>query len=162
MRTMLSNQSRRSRVWVTTAIVTALAVGVLLGSLAPRSVAAVQPVTTFNGETAIFYNLVNSANTADFERVMRAYGEALSGSDNAQYNEMAAGLKVYRLADPGPNNYVVYYWFLDPVVSGGNYAVAKVLSDEMPTEVQALYEAYSAALEGGGQQAINLNLVMEF
>ena len=150
---------------MTAAIVAALAVGVVLGSLAPWSAAAAQegPVTTFSGETAIFYNLVNPAKTADFERVMRVYGEALSGSDNAQYNAMAAGLKVYRLVDPGPNNYVVYYWFLDPVVSSGNYAVAKVLSDEMPIEVQALYEAYSGALQpDGGQQAINLNLVMEF
>ena len=159
---MLSNRIRKSRVWVGTAIGAALAVGVLLGSLAPRLAAAVQPVTTFSGETAIFYNLVNPAKTADFERVMRAYGEALSGSENSQYNDMAKGFKVYRVVEPGPNNFVIYYWFLDPVVSSGNYAVAKVLSDEMPTEVQALYEAYSAALEGGGQQPINMNLVMEF
>ena len=88
--------------------------------------------------------------------------EALAGSDNAQYNAMANGFKLYRVVEPGPNNYVIYYWFLDPVVSGGNYAVAKVLLDEMPDEGQALYEAYSGALEGGGQQAINMSLVMDF
>ena len=164
MRTMLTNRFLKSRVWAGTAVIAALAVGLLLGSFAPWAEVAAQdgPSTTFSGETAIFYNLVSPSKTADFERVMRVYGEALAGSDNAQYNAMANGFKLYRVVEPGPNNYVIYYWFLDPVVSGGNYAVAKVLSDEMPDEVQALYEAYSGALEGGGQQAINMSLVMDF
>ena len=170
MWTILSERSRRSRVWVGTAIMAALAVGVLLdGSFAPRSEAAAQPTLTFSGGSSILMNVVDPSKTADFERVMRAYGQALAGSDEAQYNQMGAGLKVYRAAEPGPNNYVLYYWFLDPVVSGGNYAVAQVLADEVGdgppsngAEVQELYEAYSGSLEGGGQQPINLNLVMEF
>ena len=53
-------------------------------------------------------------------------------------------------------------WLVDPVVSGGNYAVAQVLADEMPADVQGLYEVYVASLESGGQQPINMDLVMEF
>ena len=170
MRTMLSKQSRKNRVWVGTAMVAALAIGVLLGSsFAPRSEAAAQPVTSFSGGAAMMTNVVDPAKTADFERVMRTYGEALAGSSNAQYNQMAAGFKVYRAVEPGPNNFVVYYWFLDPVISGANYAVAQVLADEVApgppgngTEVQALFEAYTGSLTGGGQAPANLNLVMEF
>ena len=170
MRSSWSERSRKSRVWVGTAIVAALAVGVLLGSsFVPRSEAAAQPTLTFSGGTSILMNVVDPSKTTDFERVMRVYGESLVGSDNAQYNQMGAGFKVYRAAEPGPNNYVLYYWFMDPVVSGGNYAVAQVLADEVGpgppangSQVQELYEAYSGSLEGGGQQPINLNLVMEF
>ena len=163
MRTILTNRSRASRVWVGTAIVAALAAGVLLGtSFATRSEAAAQPSLTFSGGSSLLMNVVNPAKTADFERVMKAYGDALSGSEKAQYNQMAAGLKIFRAAEPGPNNFVLYYWIVDPVVSGANYAVAQVLADEMPAEVQGLYEAYSASLEGGGQQPVNMNLVMEF
>jgi len=107
-------------------------------------------------------NYVNSGKTADFERVMQAYGDALAGSDNAQYNQMASGLKVYRAAEPGQNNTVLYLWYLDNVVSGANYAVANVLNDEMPGEVQGLYEALVASLEGGGQLPMNMDLLMEF
>ena len=170
MRTILSNRSRNGRLWVGVAIVAALAVGAVLGSsFAARSEAAAQPVTSFSGGAAMMTNVVAPSKTADFERVMRAYGEGLAGSSNAEHTRMAAGFKVYRAVEPGPNNFVVYYWFIDPVVSGANYAVAKVLADEFAggppsngDEVRELFAVYQGALEGGGQAPANLNLVMEF
>ena len=171
MRTILSNQSRSGRLWVGAAVTSALAVGVVLGSsFASRSEAAAQqPVTNFSGGTAMMTNVVDPSKTADFERVMRAYGEGLAGSSNAEYNRMAAGFKIYRAVEPGPNNFVVYYWFIDPVISGANYAVAKVLNDEIAggppsngDEVRELFAAYQGALTGGGTLAANLNLIMEF
>lgn len=167
MWTMLSKGSGKGRFWLNTAIVAALAVGVLLGSFAPRSEAAAQ--TTFSGRNAIVYYAVNPANTSDFERVMKAYSESLSGSSDAQHNQMAEGLKLYRLADAGPNNYVIYYLFVDPVVSGADYEIFQLLNDQYQggapgngDEVRELFSAFSGALEGGGQQTISLNLVMEF
>ncbi|MEE2635790.1 MAG: hypothetical protein VYE68_00975 [Acidobacteriota bacterium] len=159
-----------SRVWVGTAVVAALAVGVLLGSsFAPRSEAAAQATVTFSGDAAVVLNVVNPANTADFERAMQAYGETLAGSDDAQLSQMGAGMKLFRADTPGPNGYVIYYQFMDPVVSGGNYALAQVLADNYldgppgnGDEVRELYGAYSGALQGGGQQSINLTLVAEF
>ena len=171
MRTILSKRSRSGRLWMGVALIVALAAGVVLGSsFASWSAAAAQlPVTTFSGGAAMMTNVVDRSKTADFERVMRAYGEGLAGSSNAEYNRMAAGFKVYRAVEPGPNNFVVYYWFIDPVISGANYAVAKVLNDEFEggppgngDEVRALFGAYQSALEGGGQAQANLNLVMEF
>jgi len=170
MRTMLSDRSWTGQAWVGTAILVALVVGGLMGtSFATRTDAAAQPTVTFSGESAVMMNFVDPGKTDDYERVMRAYGEALSGSDNAQYNQMASGLKVFRAAEPGQNNTVLYMWFVDSVVSGGNYAVAQVLNDEVTpgppgngAEVQELYEAYIGALEGGGQQPINMTLMMEF
>ena len=167
---MLNKRSRKGRIWVGTAIVAALAVGVLLGSsFAPRSEAAAQPTLNFSGGASLLMNVVDPTKTADFERAMRAYGEALTQSSNGQSNQMGAGLKVFRASEPGPNNFVLYYWFLDPVVSGANYAIAQVLNDDLAPgppgngdEVRELFAAYSGALEGGGQQAINLTLVMEF
>ena len=170
MGTILTKRFRSGRLWVGGAIIAALAIGVVLGSsLASRSEAAAQPVTTFSGGAAMMTNVVDPSKTADFEGVMRAYGEGLAGSSNAEYNRMAAGFKVYRAVEPGPNNFVVYYWFIDPVISGANYAVAKVLADEHAggppsngDEVRELFGAYQGALEGGGQAPVNLNLVMEF
>ncbi len=163
MRTMLSNRSWKGQAWMGTTIMAALVVGVLLGtSFATRTDAAAQPTLTFTGGSALLLNYVASDKTADFERVIRTYGEALGSSENDERKRQAAGLKMFRAAEPGQNNTVLYVWLVDPVVSGGNYAVAQVLADEMPAEVQGLYEAYVASLEGGGQQPINMNLVMEF
>ena len=170
MRTILSKRSRSGRLWVGAALIAALAVGVVLGSsFAPRSAAAAQAALTFSGRSAIVYFAVNPAETASFERVMTAYGESLSGSDNGQLNQMAEGLKLYRLADAGPNNYVVYYLWIDPGVSGANYQYFQVLNDEYMggapgngDEVRALFAAFSGAIEGGGQQTISLNLVRDF
>jgi hypothetical protein len=163
MRTMLRKGSRKSRVWVGTAVVAALAVGVLLGtSFAPESEAAAQPVMNFTGGSAVVMSYVSQAGTADYERVMRAYGASLSGSENAQYNQMGSSMKIFRAAEPGPNNTVLYMWIVDPVISGANYAEAQILNDEMPDEVQDLYEALLAAMEGGGRQTINMELVMDF
>jgi hypothetical protein len=170
MRTILNMSSRRSQVGVGAALVAAVAFGVLLGSsFAPTSEAAAQPTLGFTGGTGIVLNVVNPEKTADFERVMRAFGESLVGSSDAQRQQMGEGLKLYRAAEVGANNYALYYLFADPVVSGANYAVAQVLADEYMggppengDEVREIYEAYSGALKGGGQQAINLDLVMEF
>lgn len=170
MRTMLRKGIRGGRVWVGAAVVAALAAGVLLGSsFAPRSEAAAQPTVGFSGGTGIQLNVVDPSKTDDFERVMRAWGETLAASDDAQRSRMGSSLKIYRAAEAGPNNYVLYYVIADPVVSGGNYAVAQTLADEYMggppengDEVRELYEAYTGALQGGGQQLINLNLVMEF
>ena len=164
MRTMLSNRSWKGQAWVGTAIIAALVVGALLGTaFATRTDAAAQPVLNFNGGSALLMNYIAPGKTADFERVMRAYGAALSGSDNAQYNQMGSGLKIFRAAEPGQNNTVLYLWVVDPVVSGANYSVANVLNDEVPSEVQGLYEALIASMEpGGGQRPINMELVMEF
>ena len=164
MRTMLSNRSRKSQVWVGTLVITTLAVGVLLGtSFATRSEAMAQPVVSFSGGSGLMMNYIAPEKTDDFERVMRAYGEGLSGSENAQYNEMGAGLKIFRAAEPGPNDTVLYLWVVDPVVSGANYAVANVLSDEVPSEALELYNALIASMEpDGGYRPINMALVMEF
>ena len=163
MRAMSSDRSWKGSAWVGTAISAALVGGVLLGtSFATRTDAALQPSLTFTDESALLLLYVAADETDDFERVLRAYAEALGSSENDERQRQAAGLKMFRAAEPGPNNTVLYVWLVDPVVAGGNYAVAQVLADEMPGEMQGLYEVYVASLEGGGQQPINMNLVMEF
>lgn len=170
MRTIVIDRSWKGPAWVSTATMAALVVGVMLGtSLSTRTDALAQPSVRFSGESAVLMNFVAPAKTADFERVMRAYSVGLAESDNAVSNQMGAGLKVFRAAEPGLNNTVLYLWIVDPVVSGANYAVTQVLNDEgqpgppgNDVEVQGLYEAYIGSLVGGGQQQVDMTLVMEF
>lgn len=171
MRTMLSKKFRMGRMWFGATIVATLAVGVLLGSsFAPGTEAEAQgtPTLTFSGGVGIIVNLVNSANTADFEKVMRAYGETLTSSSNAQRKQMGAGFTLYRAAEQGPNGTAIYYSIFEPAVSGADYQHITVLAEEFGggppgngDEVRALYTDYTGALAPGGS-ALNLNMVMEF
>ena len=52
-------------------------------------------------------------------------------------------------------------WFVDPTVSGADYAVSQILNEAFPAEVQALYEAFSNSF-AGGQAMVNLDLVVGF
>ncbi len=169
MRRMLSQ--RNGRVWTGAAIVAALAVGVVLGSsFASRSEAAAQlPSLTFSGQAGLVMNYVNAAGAADFERVMQAYRASLAGSDDAQHQRMAAGMRMYRAAEPGPNNTVAYCLFLDTVEAGGNYEVIAVLAPLLAPgppsngdEVRELYASFNTALQGGGRLPMNLTLVSGF
>ena len=168
MRTIMSQRS--GRVWMGVAIVTALAVGVLLGtSFASRSEALVQPAVNFSGDAGLVLSVVNPANADAFENVMRAFKETLMSSSDAQRQQMGAGFKLFRAAEAGPNNFSLYYQLLDPTVSGGDYSPFTVLAAEYGggppgngDEVRALYAGFTEALTGGGQQTMNLSLVSGF
>ena len=153
-----------------TAMVTALAIGVLLGSsFASRSEALVQPSVSFSGDAGLILSVVNPANANAFENAMRAFKETLMSSSDAQRQQMGAGFKLFRAAEAGPNNFALYYQLVDPNVSGGNYSLITVLAEEYGggppgngDEVRALYAGYTEALTGGGQQTMNLSLVSGF
>ena len=168
MRTILTTGSGKSRFWLSTAIVAALAVGVLLGSsFAPGSEAGAQaPALTFSGEVGVIVNLVNAGNTADFERVMKAYGDTIAASSNSDRQRMT--FKLYRASEAGPDNSAIYYSIFDPVVPGGDYQHFTILAEEFGggspgngDEVRELYTAYTGALAPGGSLT-NLTLVQEY
>ncbi|HIE94587.1 MAG TPA: hypothetical protein EYQ83_17645 [Acidobacteria bacterium] len=170
MRTIVSNRLRTRRMWFGAALVAATAVGAVLGSsFAGGSASAAQaPTRAFSGQVGIIVNFVNSANTADYEGVMKAFSESLTSSDSAQRKQMGAGFKLYRAAEMGPNNSAIYYSIFNPAISGAEYEPITVLSDdylsgppENGDEVRALYADYSEALAPGGAQ-VNLRLVAGF
>ena len=99
---------------------------------------------------------------------MRAFSESLTSSDSAERKQMGAGFKLYRAAETGPNNSVIYYSIFNPAISGAEYEPITVLSDDHLSgppgngdEVRALYTDYSEALAPGGAQ-VNLTLVAGF
>lgn len=147
--------------WVGCAIVAALVMGIVVGLTLHPGTAEAQAARTISGASGIFFNYIKPEATADFEQVMRKVGDALQQSDNPDRQQQAQGWKVYRVQESGPNGSVIYAWFLDPAVSGADYAVSQILNEAFPAEVQALYETYSASFSGG-QAIMNLDLVVDF
>ena len=103
-------------------------------------------------------NYVQSGSASGFEALTRRIVEALAASEDAEHQALAAGWTMYRVADPGPNNNAVYVWLFDPVVQDANYAVAQLLNQLFPAEVQQLYETYMQSF-GMGQTPLELEPV---
>ena len=113
---------------------------------------------TFEAPAAMVINYVRSGSANGFESLTRRMVEALAASEDAEHQALAAGWTMYRVADPGPNNNAVYVWLFDPVVRDANYAVAQLLNEVFPAEVQQLYETYMQSF-GMGQTPLELEPV---
>ena len=153
--------SLRRYMWAGTAVVVALVTGVVLGIVFTTNAAEAQGARTFSSGSGMMLNYINNANTNDFEAVMGKLAEALQTSDDAERNRQAEGWKVYRAQEAGPNNSVLYVWFIDPAVANADYAVSQILNEAFPSEVQALYEQFNGSF-AGGQSMVNLDLVVDF
>lgn len=115
----------------------------------------------FGSDAGMIWNPVKPDRTMDFEMVMARLKEALARSEDPVRKQQAAGWKVFKALEAGPNNTVLYVFVMDPAVKGADYTIAKVLNEAFPTEVQELYKLYISA-STGGQVLLNLQLVDDF
>ena len=124
---------------------------------------ATPPQTTrvLAGDAGLIFFPVKPDRAADFEKIMAKLKEALATSTDATLREQAAGWKVFKAVEPGPNASALYVFVIDPAVKGGDYAFWKTLYESFPAEVLQLYRLYNAAT-AGGQTLLNLQLVEAF
>ena len=106
-------------------------------------------------------NFIKPDKTADFEAVVAKLKEALQNSADAKRQEQAASWKVYKAAENGPAGSVLYFFIVDPVVKGADYAVATILGegfsgDEASLLIKRYTESYAT-----GQNFVNLTLVSD-
>jgi hypothetical protein len=113
------------------------------------------------GDAGIIFFPVKPEKVADFEKIIAKVKEALAASADPVRKQQAAGWKVYKAVEPGPNNTALYVFVIDPAVKGSDYAFWKTLYDAFPAETQELYRLYSASTSGG-QSLLNLTLVQDF
>ena len=164
MRAMLPRSTCCRRAVAAMFVVTALVVLIpLMDSMGSAySLAARQaPGRVFASDAGLIINTIKPDKTADFEMVMGKLKEALAKSEDPTRRQQAAGWKVFRSAEAGPNNSVLYVFVMDPTVKEADYTIATILNEAFPTEVQDLYVKFSEAYVSG-QSLLNLNLVQAF
>ena len=121
------------------------------------SVVAPPPLgRVFASETGIIFNAIKPDKVMDFETVIAKLRAALASSKDVVRQQQAKGWKIYKAAEPGPNNSVLYVFIMDPAVKGADYGVAKILSDAYPAEITDLYRMYTGAFATAGQTIVNL------
>lgn len=144
----------------------ALVAGVALSSTqvssAPGARTALQapPARVFDLGAGVILSFVKADQTAIFEGVMAKVKEALQKGAAPMRKEQAAGWKVFKAAEPGPNNSVVYVMMIDPAVKGADYMFSTILSEAFPQEAQKIYKDFADSLVG--QQPFSLQLVSNF
>jgi hypothetical protein len=123
---------------------------------ATQPAAAALPVDrVFGSEAGIIFNAIKPTSVADFENVLMRLKQALLSSADPVRRSQAAGWKIFKAAEPGPNGSVLYVFVMDPAVKGANYGVARILAEAYPEEALSLYRLYSGAF-AAGQTMLNL------
>lgn len=161
MRTMW--RERRTPVWVGAAVVSALVVGVVLGSwMAPRPAHAQPPTVNFSGNVGVWQWVVQQGATGEFERAVRGYGQALAARGGG-----SAGFTLYRSSTPGPGGAVIYFGHINSVSAGDDYQLITVMAQHLPPgspgngdEVRDLYGAYAGSI--AGSVTYDLSVVASF
>jgi hypothetical protein len=127
----------------------------------PAAPAAAQPNPfMFSSDAAMLTFFIKPDKAADFEKVMEKLHQALANSDKPERKQQAAGWKLYKAAEPGPNGTVLYINFLSPALKGGDYTISKILAEVYPQEVQQLFPLYRDAF--AGLSRAELKLVQDF
>ncbi len=119
------------------------------------------PRFTLNGEAAIVTMLIKPDKTADFELVLTKLKEALAKSAKPERKQQAAGWKVFKSSQPGPQNTSVYIFRIDPVVKGAEYDITMLISEVFPVEVQEIFAKYKDAFAGRAVTELSQFMMMQ-
>ncbi len=127
----------------------------------PPAVVVPPTARAFTTPTGMIFNAVRPERAVDFELVIGYLQAALAKATIPQVRAQAAGWRMYKATEPGPNNTVLYVFWFDPAIAAADYALGPILSDAYPDEVEQIWKLYQGALAGAGSQTLlNLTPVM--
>jgi hypothetical protein len=129
-------------------IVAALAGVFVAGALAVHaqapSRAGSQEYVFPSGAGVLFFH-VRPERADDFEAIVKRLSEALERSTDPVRRQQATNWRIYKSTET-PRDAVIYLFFFDPAISGADYDPIKVLSEDAPTELSALFERLRLAI----------------
>ena len=136
----------RRRFWTCiVCAVASVAIGGAVGSVS-HAQAPSRPVAqeyVFPTGAGVLFFHVRPDRGPDFENIVKRIGEALDRSADSVRRQQAASWRIYKSAET-PRDAVIYLFFFDPAVSGADYDPIKILSEDAPTELSALFERLRA------------------
>jgi hypothetical protein len=113
---------------------------------APAGSKTPAPSLAFTGDAGLVLFTVKADAAAEFESFLARVKEALAKGTKPEYKQMAAGWKLYKVADAPQNAQVIYAALIDPAVKGSDYDPIKILSDVAPADAVALYPKLKDAI----------------
>src|SRR4051812_10616067 len=132
-------------------VVATLLASVPAAAQTPAAPPAAPATRTFTAPVGLLFNTVRPDKVADFERVVGFLQAALEKSSDAKDREQAKGWRIFRAAEPGPANTVLYVFVLDPAVPGVDYGLGRILAEAYDTtQLQEIWRLYTGAVTSGG------------
>ena len=125
--------------------------------LPPVPAAPILP-RSFAAKTGLLFNAVRPERVIDFEVVLGLLKDALEQSTDPAVRAQAAGWRVFKATEPGPNATVLYVFVIDPAIPGADYGLGRILSEAYPDRIQEIWKLYTGAVAGGGS-LLNLSPV---
>jgi hypothetical protein len=114
---------------------------------APQAAEPAKPILTLEGPVSLITVLIKPEKTADFEMVLDRLRDALGKSENPARRRQAAGWFLYKGAQPVQGN-AVYVMRIEPVITGEEYDISRLIAEVFPTEVQEIFARYRDAFAG--------------
>ena len=130
------------------AVAAVMLVGVTAAQAQDAAAQPAAPVLALEGDAAIVTILIKPDKTADFESVLNKLKESLAKSEKPERKQQAAGWRIFKGTQPGPQNSVVYLMRIDPVVKGQEYDISRLIAEVFPVEVQEVFAKYKEAFAG--------------
>jgi hypothetical protein len=118
---------------------------------APTAPAQPPQPRTFTAPAGLLFNTVRADRVEDFEMAMGYLQSALASSTNERAREQAAGWRIFKATEAGPNNTVLFVFVIDPTVNGADYGLGRILADAYPDQakLQEIWKLYSGSVIGG-------------
>jgi hypothetical protein len=114
-------------------------------------VAPVAPLTrTFTAKSGLLFNTVRPERVKDFETVMWYLQQALQKTTDPALQAQAAGWRIYKATEPGPNATILYVFQLEPAVPGADYSLGRILAEAYPDQITQIWTMYQQSVTGGG------------
>jgi len=125
------------------------------GASPPRAPSSDSPFV-FSSDAAVLTLFVKRDRIPGFEQIVRRVHEGLAASRRPIRLEQAAGWKLFKSKEQGPNGTVLYLSLISPVVKGAEYSVPQVLQEAYPQEAPQLLSLYRDALAGLSRTELRL------
>ena len=114
---------------------------------------------TFRTDAGVILNFIKPDKTADFEGIVKRVKDELAATNNAGRKQQAAGWKIFKAAESGPNGSVIYVSVMDPVAKGSDYSIGTLLVDASGEDIRTTVTKYLEAFSTSAVNLLHLTLV---
>ncbi len=126
------------------------------GSVSPPGTPSSESPFVFSSDAAVLTLFVKRDRIPGFEQVVHRVHEGLVAGRRPVRLEQAAGWRLFRSKEEGPNGTVLYLSLIAPVVKGAEYSVPQMLQEAYPQEAPQLVPLYRDALAGLSRSELRL------
>jgi hypothetical protein len=107
---------------------------------------------TFTGACGLLLHPVRPDRVQDFEKFLAYLREALAKSANPRVRSQAAGWRILKAAESGPNGVALYLFLIDPAVPSADYSLGPILAEVYtdPAQLAEIWALYTGSVTSGG------------